>query len=80
MRLASRVLTQSRAAQPASRSRPEGARSYARDKVEVTAKQIAAAAAAFQTALDEIAKAAAVPVAAPTTGCRSESSNRHCRT
>jgi ribonucleoside-diphosphate reductase alpha chain len=35
------------------------------DKVEVTAKQIAAAAQAFQTALDNVAKAAAVPVAAP---------------
>ncbi|MGB6827049.1 MAG: vitamin B12-dependent ribonucleotide reductase [Terracidiphilus sp.] len=35
------------------------------DKVEVTAKQIAAAAVAFQTALDNIAKAAAVPVVAP---------------
>jgi ribonucleoside-diphosphate reductase alpha chain len=36
------------------------------DKVEVTAKQILAAAAAFQTALDNIAKAAAIPVVAPT--------------
>jgi ribonucleoside-diphosphate reductase alpha chain len=36
------------------------------DKVEVTAKQIVAAAAAFQTALDNIAKAAAIPAVAPT--------------
>jgi ribonucleoside-diphosphate reductase alpha chain len=32
------------------------------EKLEVTAKQVVAAAAAFQTALDEIAKAATVPV------------------
>ena len=35
------------------------------DKVEVSTKQVAAAAAAFQTALDSIAKAAAVPVIKP---------------
>jgi len=35
------------------------------DKVEVSTKQIAAAVAAFQTALDNVAKAAAVPVFAP---------------
>jgi ribonucleoside-diphosphate reductase alpha chain len=37
----------------------------ASEKVEVSAKQIAAAAAAFQTALENVAKAAAVPVFAP---------------
>jgi ribonucleoside-diphosphate reductase alpha chain len=36
------------------------------DKVEVTSKQIMAAAAAFQSALDNIAKAAAIPAMAPT--------------
>jgi ribonucleoside-diphosphate reductase alpha chain len=35
------------------------------EKVEVTAKQVIAAAAAFQIALDEIAKAAAVPLLTP---------------
>ncbi|MGA9671987.1 MAG: vitamin B12-dependent ribonucleotide reductase [Terracidiphilus sp.] len=35
------------------------------EKLEVSAKQVIAAAAAFQTALDEIAKAAAVPVLTP---------------
>ena len=35
------------------------------DKVEVTARQIVAAAAAFQSALDNIARAAAVPAVAP---------------
>ncbi len=38
----------------------------ASEKVEVSAKQIAAAAAAFQIALENVAKAAAVPVFAPT--------------
>jgi ribonucleoside-diphosphate reductase alpha chain len=47
------------------RSRREGARSQDRREAGSDAKQVIAAAAAFQNALDEIAKAAAVPVLTP---------------
>jgi ribonucleoside-diphosphate reductase alpha chain len=60
----SRVLSSIAAAQPLSEADVKALLSS--DKVEVPAKQIFGAAQAFQTALDEIAKAAAVPVLTPT--------------
>jgi ribonucleoside-diphosphate reductase alpha chain len=57
-----RVLTQLAASQPAAEADVKALEAHAADKVEVSAKQLQAAAAAFQKSLDEVAKAAAVPV------------------
>jgi ribonucleoside-diphosphate reductase alpha chain len=57
-----RVLAQLAAAQPASEADVKALEAHAADKVEVSAKQLQAVAAAFQKSLDEVAKAAAVPV------------------
>jgi ribonucleoside-diphosphate reductase alpha chain len=61
-----RVLTQLAAAQPAAEADVKALEAHAADKVEVSAKQLQAVAAAFQKSLDEVAKAAAVPVLTPT--------------
>jgi len=57
-----RVLAQLAAAQPAAEADVKALEAHAADKVEVSAKQLQAVAAAFQKSLDEVAKAAAVPV------------------
>jgi ribonucleoside-diphosphate reductase alpha chain len=62
----SRLLNQLAASQPATDADVKALEAHAGDKVEVSAKQLYAVAAAFQKALDEIAVAAAVPVLAPT--------------
>jgi ribonucleoside-diphosphate reductase alpha chain len=62
----SRVLSQLAAGQAAAEADVKALEAKAGEKLEVTAKQVVAAAAAFQRALDEIAKAAAVPVLKPT--------------
>ena len=59
-----RVLSHLSSAQPAAETDLKAL--TASEKVEVPAKQLLAAAHAFQIALDEIAKAAAVPVLTPT--------------
>ena len=61
----SRVLAHLAAGQPAAEADLKALEAKAGEKLEVTAKQVIAAAAAFQHALDEIAKAAAVPVLTP---------------
>jgi ribonucleoside-diphosphate reductase alpha chain len=58
----SRVMTQLAAGQPAAEADVKALEAKSADKVEVTAKQVVAAATAFQQALDEIAKAAGMPV------------------
>jgi ribonucleoside-diphosphate reductase alpha chain len=60
--LGSRVLGHLAASQPAAEADLKTLEVHGTDKVEVSAKQLLAAAEAFQRALDEIAKAAAVPV------------------
>jgi ribonucleoside-diphosphate reductase alpha chain len=57
-----RVLTHLTASQPAAEADLKALETHAGEKVEVSAKQLHAVAAAFQKALDELAKAAAVPV------------------
>ncbi|MGA2535171.1 MAG: vitamin B12-dependent ribonucleotide reductase [Terracidiphilus sp.] len=57
-----RVLANLSAGQLASEADLKALEAKIGEKLEVTAKQVIAAAAAFQTTLDEIAKAAAVPV------------------
>ena len=57
-----RVLSHLTASQPAAEADLKALEAHAGEKVEVSAKQLQAAAAAFQKALDEVAKAAAVPV------------------
>ena len=57
----SRVLAQLAAGQPAAEADVKTLEAKIGEKLEVTAKQVVAAAAAFQSALEEIAKAAAVP-------------------
>ena len=65
-----RLLGQLAASQPAAEADVKLLEAHGADKVEVSAKQLHAAAQAFQKALDEIAAAAAVPVltATPTAG------------
>jgi len=58
---ANRVLTHLSAGQPASEADVKALEAKIGEKLEVTAKQVIAASAAFQLALDEIARAAAVP-------------------
>ncbi len=58
----SRVLTQLASGQQAADADLKTLEARMGDKLEVTAKQVVAAAASFQRALDEIAQAAAVPV------------------
>ena len=60
--MGSRVLTQMAAGQAAADADVKALEAKIGEKLEVTAKQVIAAAAAFQKAMDEIAKAAAVPV------------------
>jgi len=61
----SRVLAHLALNQPAAAADVKTLEARIGEKIEVTAKQVIAAAAAFQTALDEIAKAAAVPLLTP---------------
>jgi ribonucleoside-diphosphate reductase alpha chain len=61
----SRVLAHLAAAQPAAEADLKALEAKSTEKLEVSAKQIVAAAAAFQGAIEEIAKAAAVPVLTP---------------
>ena len=61
-----RVLAQLAAAQAPAEADLKALEAKAGEKVEVPARQMVAAAQAFQNALDEIAKAAAVPVLTPT--------------
>ena len=60
----SRLLSHLAAAQPAAEADLKTLEAHAGDKLEVSAKQMLAAAQAFQKALEEIATAAAVPVLA----------------
>jgi ribonucleoside-diphosphate reductase alpha chain len=59
--IGTRVLASMAAGQPASEADMKALEAKISDKLEVTAKQMIAAAGAFSTAMDEIAKAAAVP-------------------
>ncbi|MGP8174855.1 MAG: vitamin B12-dependent ribonucleotide reductase, partial [Terracidiphilus sp.] len=61
----SRVLAQLAAAQPPAETDLKALEAKPGEKLEVSAGQVIAAAAAFQNALEEIAKAAAVPVLQP---------------
>ncbi len=72
--IAGRVLTQLSSSQPAVAADIKMLEAKPGEKVEVTAKQIAAVAAAFQKALDDVAKASAVMVltASPAIGVASE--------
>jgi ribonucleoside-diphosphate reductase alpha chain len=58
----SRLLSHMAAAQPAAEADLKTLEAHGADKLEVSAKQMLAAAQAFQKALEEIASAAAVPV------------------
>ncbi|MGA2170430.1 MAG: vitamin B12-dependent ribonucleotide reductase [Terracidiphilus sp.] len=58
----SRVLAQLAAFQPAAEADVKALEAKIGEKLEVSARQVIAAAAAFQNALEEIAKAAALPV------------------
>ena len=60
----SRVLAQLALSQPAAEADVKALEAKPGEKLELSAKQVVAAAAAFQHALEEIAKAAAVPVMA----------------
>ncbi|HUA98747.1 MAG TPA: vitamin B12-dependent ribonucleotide reductase [Terracidiphilus sp.] len=60
-----RVLTQLAAGQAAAEADIKALETRSAEKVEVGARQVAAAAAAFQNALDQIAKTAAAPLLAP---------------
>jgi len=60
----SRVLAYLAAAQPAAEADVKALEAKIGDKLEVSARQVVAAATAFQKALEEIAKAAAVPLLA----------------
>jgi ribonucleoside-diphosphate reductase alpha chain len=62
----SRLMGHLAASQPAAEADLKTLEAHAGDKVEVSAKQLHAVAAAFEKALDEIATAAAVPVLTPT--------------
>ena len=62
---ASRVLAQLATGQAAAEADVKALEAKVGDKLEVSAQPVVAAAAAFQKALDEIAKAAAVPVLQP---------------
>jgi len=57
-----RILSSLAASQPAAEADMKALEAHAGDKVEVSAKQLQATAAAFQKALEEITTAAAVPV------------------
>jgi ribonucleoside-diphosphate reductase alpha chain len=61
----SRVLAQLAAAQPPAEADVKALEARPGEKLEVSARQVIAAAASFQNALQEIAKAAAVPVLQP---------------
>ncbi|MGA3135306.1 MAG: vitamin B12-dependent ribonucleotide reductase [Terracidiphilus sp.] len=61
----SRVLAQLAAAQPPAEADVKALEARPGEKLEVTARQVIAAAASFQNAFEEIAKAAAVPVLQP---------------
>jgi ribonucleoside-diphosphate reductase alpha chain len=61
----SRVLTQMAASQPAAEADLKALEAKPAEKIEFTAKQVAAAAAAYQKALDDLAKASAVLVLTP---------------
>ncbi len=69
-----RLLSHLAASQPGAEADLKTLEAHAGDKVEVSARQLAAAAQAFQKALEEIAQAEAVPVltAAPSLGAGSE--------
>ena len=63
---ASRVLSHLAAAQPVAEADLKALEAHQGEALTISARQVTAAAAAFANALDEIAKAAAVPVLAPT--------------
>ena len=63
---AGRVLAQLAAGQPATEADVKALEAKPGDRLKVTAESVIGAAAAFQNALDEIAKAAAVPLLRPT--------------
>ncbi len=62
--IGNRVLAQLTLSQPVAEADIKALEAKASDKVEVSARQVAGAAIAFQHALEEIAKAAAVPILA----------------
>jgi len=70
----SRVLSQLAARQPVAEADVKALEAKIGEKLEITARQVIAASAAFQYALDEIAKAAAVPTitASPVTPSHSK--------
>jgi ribonucleoside-diphosphate reductase alpha chain len=70
----SRILVQMAASQPAAEADLKALEARSGDKLEVSAKQIIAAATAFQTALENVAKASAVMVltASPAIGSANE--------
>jgi ribonucleoside-diphosphate reductase alpha chain len=72
--VSSRVLAQLAASQPAVDADLKALEAKPSEKVELTAKQVAAAAAAYQKALDEVARASAVMVltASPAIGAAPE--------
>jgi ribonucleoside-diphosphate reductase alpha chain len=63
---ASRVLSQLAAGEPANEADLKALEAKASERIEVPAQQVITAAAAFQSALEEIAQAAAVPLLQPT--------------
>jgi ribonucleoside-diphosphate reductase alpha chain len=72
--VSSRVLTQLAISQPAAEADLKALEAKAGEKVEITAKQVVAAATAFQRAVDDVARAAAVMVltSSPQIGAASE--------
>jgi ribonucleoside-diphosphate reductase alpha chain len=67
----SRVLTHLENGQPADEADVAALETWMGEKLEVSARQVIAAAAAFQRALEEIARAAAVPVLTPSAALES---------
>jgi len=66
----SRVLAHLAAGEPAAEADVKALEAKSSEKLEVTAKQVAAAATAFQKAIDEIAKSANMPVLTPAVAVR----------
>ncbi|MGA3264920.1 MAG: vitamin B12-dependent ribonucleotide reductase [Terracidiphilus sp.] len=67
----SRILTHLENGQPAAEADVTALETWMGEKLEVSARQVIAAAAAFQRALEEIARAAAVPVLTPSAALES---------
>jgi ribonucleoside-diphosphate reductase alpha chain len=72
----SRILAQLAAGHKAAEADVKALEAKAGEKIEVPAKQVIAAAAAFQKAIEEIAKAAAVPVLKPLPAPSAEESKK----